>query len=124
MLPTHYTKFVDVAEISKINKEKRNKFFKSYDRHIQQEYDKSTEAALLEESASYCDEKFGESIRIKMTCPLRVSFFILSFSLQCLASLSTTSFYRLRESSAHINIVLTCCCNSTLGSFNFLAYLV
>jgi hypothetical protein len=37
-----------------------NKFFKSYDRHIQQEYDKSTETALLEESASYYDEKFGE----------------------------------------------------------------
>ena len=32
-------------------------------------------------------------------------FFILSFSLQCLACLSTTSVYRLRVSSAHINIV-------------------
>jgi hypothetical protein len=31
-----------------------------YDRHIQQEYDKSTETALLEGSASYYDEKFGE----------------------------------------------------------------
>jgi hypothetical protein len=60
MLPSHYTKFVDGAGIGKINKEKHNKFFKSYDRHIQQEYDKSTETALLEESASYYDEKFGE----------------------------------------------------------------
>jgi hypothetical protein len=60
MLPSHYTKFVDGAGIGKINKEKCNKFFKSYDRHIQQEYDKSTETALLEESASYYDEKFGE----------------------------------------------------------------
>jgi hypothetical protein len=50
MLPSHYTKFVDGAGIGKINKEKRNKFFKSCDMHIQQEYDKSTEAALLEES--------------------------------------------------------------------------
>ena len=49
-----------VQELVKINKEKCNKFFKSYDRHIQQEYDKSTETALLEESASYYDEKFGE----------------------------------------------------------------
>ena len=60
MLQPHYTKFVDGAGIGKINKEKCNKFFKSYDRHIQQEYDKSTETALLEESASYYDEKFGE----------------------------------------------------------------
>ena len=60
MLPSHYIKFVDGAGIGKINKEKHNKFFKSYDRHIQQEYDKCTETALLEESASYYDEKFGE----------------------------------------------------------------
>jgi hypothetical protein len=51
MLPSHYTKFVDGAGIGKINKEKCNKFFKSHYRHIQQEYDKSTETALLEESA-------------------------------------------------------------------------
>jgi hypothetical protein len=60
MLPSHYSKFVDGAGIGKINKEKCNKFFKSYDKNIQQEYDKSTETALLEESASYYDEKFGE----------------------------------------------------------------
>jgi hypothetical protein len=30
MLPSHYTKFVDGAGIGKINKEKHNKFFKSY----------------------------------------------------------------------------------------------
>ncbi|CAC5364483.1 unnamed protein product [Mytilus coruscus] len=60
MLPSHYTKFVDGAGIGKINKEKRNKFFNSYENHIQTEYHKSTTTALLEESASYYDDKFGE----------------------------------------------------------------
>ncbi|CAC5424311.1 unnamed protein product [Mytilus coruscus] len=60
MLTSHYTKFVDGAGIGKINKEKRNKFFNSYENHIQTEYHKSTTTALLEESASYYDDKFGE----------------------------------------------------------------
>ncbi|CAC5390215.1 unnamed protein product [Mytilus coruscus] len=60
MLPSHYTKFVDGAGIGKINKEKRNKFFNSYENHIQTEYHKSKTTALLEESASYYDDKFGE----------------------------------------------------------------
>ena len=60
MLPSQYTKFVDGAGIGKINKEKRNKFFNSYEDHIQREYQKSTSTALLEESASYEDDKLGE----------------------------------------------------------------
>ncbi|CAC5422464.1 unnamed protein product [Mytilus coruscus] len=60
MLPSHYTKFVDGAGVAKRTKEKQNKFFNSYENHIQIEYNKSTKTALLEESASYNDDKFGE----------------------------------------------------------------
>ncbi|CAC5377328.1 unnamed protein product [Mytilus coruscus] len=59
-LPSHHTKFVDGAGIGKINKEKRNKFFNSYENHIHTEYNKSTTTALLEASASYYDDKFRE----------------------------------------------------------------
>ncbi len=60
MLPSHYTKFVDGAGIGKINKEKRNSFFKTHSRNIEGEYKQSISTALLEEGASYYGEKLGE----------------------------------------------------------------
>ncbi|KAK3091924.1 hypothetical protein FSP39_023755 [Pinctada imbricata] len=60
MLPSHYNRFVDGAGIGKIGKAKREKFFKSYKKFLQDECKESMSTAILEEVASYEDEKLGE----------------------------------------------------------------
>ncbi|OWF47756.1 hypothetical protein KP79_PYT17582 [Mizuhopecten yessoensis] len=53
MLPSHYAKF------NKINKQTISHFFKSYQKHIQDEYNNSISTALLEEIGLYEDESLG-----------------------------------------------------------------
>ncbi|KAK3083302.1 hypothetical protein FSP39_018873 [Pinctada imbricata] len=60
MLPSHYNRFVDGAGIGKIGKAKRENFLKSYKKFLQDECKESMSTAILEEVASYEDEKLGE----------------------------------------------------------------
>jgi hypothetical protein len=53
MLPCHYTRFVKGAGIGQIGDQNRRQFFGEYKTFIHQEYEQTTEDALVEEVASY-----------------------------------------------------------------------
>ena len=55
MLPSHYARFMAGANMGIISAKARDAFFKSYKRHIAEEYEESTDQALWEEIGSYED---------------------------------------------------------------------